>query len=78
MECLDYAKYAKQSVQAMSALASKITTQARHRMAAQTIGAQLEAHLADLRKEYGCDQDDIDLAFAADMLTDSNPKGWDK
>ncbi len=63
---------------------SKITEKARHRMAAHSIAAQLEAHAEELRKEFRvADQDDIDTAFAADRSWSgqrarlSNSKGWD-
>jgi len=66
---------AKTALQTLNDLNSKITVQARHRMAAHTIKAQLEAHLDDLREEFGYDQADIDVAFAADRLPN---KGWDR
>ena len=69
----DYRR-AKDTLRAMNELASKVTTKARQRMAAHSIREQLEHHLADLRKEFGHDQSDVDVAFAADALPN---KGWD-
>ena len=70
----DYRR-AKASLREMNELASKVTTKARQRMAAHSIKAQLEAHMEDLRSEFGItDQSDISTAFAADTLPH---KGWD-
>ena len=78
----DYRR-AKASLHAMNELSQKGTTKARHRIAAHSLKAQLEAHLEDLRKEFPADQTDIDVAFEADKSWSGqharlNPKGWDK
>ena len=70
----DYRR-AKLSLREMNELASKVTTKARHRMAAHTIKAQLEAHLYYLRREFVNDQSDVEVAFEADKLPN---KGWDR
>jgi len=78
----DYRR-AKLSLREMNELASKVTTKARQRIAAHSLRAQLEAHMDDLRVEFGVpDQADIDTAFAADKSWSGqharlNPKGWD-
>ena len=76
----DYRR-AKESLHAMNELASKVTTKARQRIAAHSLRAQLEAHLDDLRREFGHDQSDVDAAFAADKSWSGQHarlnKGWD-
>ncbi len=78
----DY-RHATQTLRALNALDGKVTQQARHRIAAHTLRAQLEAHLADLKKEFPqSDQADIATAFDADKSWSGqharlNPKGWD-
>jgi len=61
----DY-RHATQTLRALNALDGKVTQQARHRIAAHTLREQLEAHLADLKKEFPADQADIAVAFDAD------------
>lgn len=74
---------AKKHLQAMNALADKITAKARHRIAARNLREQLAAHLEALRKEFPpSDQTDVDTAFDADKSWSGqharlNPKGWD-
>lgn len=71
----DYLR-AKNALREINELTRKVTTKARHRIAAKTIRAQLEAHMDDLRNEFGtADQSDIAVAFEADRLP--SPKGWD-
>jgi hypothetical protein len=74
--------HATRTLRELNSLDSKVTAQARHRMAAHTIRAQLEAHLSDLHDEFGNDQSDIATAFAADKSWSGqharlHPKGWD-
>jgi hypothetical protein len=74
--------HATRTLREMNELAGKVTEKARHRIAAHTLREQLEAHLANLRKEFGNDQSDIDTAFAADKSWSGqharlHPKGWD-
>ena len=78
----DYRR-AKESLHKMNELANKVTAKAKHRIAAHSLKAQLEAHLEDLRKEFPADQSDIDVAFEADKSWSGqharlSPKGWDK
>lgn len=77
----DY-RTAMQHLREINELGSKVTAQARHRIAAHTLRGQLEAHLADLRQEFPqSDQDDINTAFAADKSWSGQharlTKGWD-
>ena len=79
----DYLR-ATRTLREMNAIGSKVTAKARHRIAAHTLAAQLEAHLADLRKDFATvDQTDVEAAFEADKTWSgqharlTNPKGWD-
>ena len=77
----DYQR-AMRTLRVLNELAGKVTTKARHRMAAHTIREQLEAHLADLRQEFPqTDQADINTAFAADKSWSGQHarlnKGWE-
>ena len=79
----DYRK-AVHSLRAMNDLGRKVTAKARHRIAAHTLAAQLEAHLEDLKKEFpASDQADVETAFEADKTWSgqharlTNSKGWD-
>ena len=76
----DYRR-AKQALHTINNM-NKVTTKARHRIAAHTLREQLEAHLADLRREFPqSDQDDINTAFEADKSWSGQHarlnKGWD-
>ena len=75
----DYRR-AKESLHKMNELANKVTAKAKHRIAAHSLKAQLEAHLGDLRAEFGHDQADVATAFEADRLGHetafvTNPQG---
>lgn len=76
----DY-RTAMQHLREINELGSKVTAQARHRIAAHTLRGQLEAHLQELRAEFGDDQDDILTAFSADQSWSGQHarlnKGWD-
>jgi hypothetical protein len=74
--------HATRTLRDLNALDGKVTAEARHRIAAHTLREQLEAHLADLRKEFDNDQSDVTAAFDADKSWSGqharlHPKGWD-
>ena len=69
----DY-RSAKAHLHAMNEIASKVTAKAKHRIAAHSLKAQLEAHLEDLRKEFPADQADKSWSGQHARLN----KGWDK
>jgi len=77
----DYLR-ATQVLRDLNELTSKVTIKARQRIAAHTLKAQLEAHLVDLREEFGGDQADIETAFEADKSWSGQHarlnKGWEK
>lgn len=56
----------------LNAAESKITFEARHRIASKSLRDQLLAHMKSLRE----DQSDVDFAFDADRVP-KHSKGWE-
>lgn len=68
----DYRR-AERALRDLNEAESKITFEARHRIAAKTLRDQLVEHMRQLRE----DQSDIDFALEADR-TPKNSNGWDR
>lgn len=63
---------AKQTIRDLNAAESKVTFEARHRIAAKSLKEQLIEHMKQLRQ----DQSDVDFAFEADRAPKKS-KGWE-